>query len=94
MKSVPLSTRKLMSHMDIRRIDDLEECAKDLEMVRDRVRKAVAHTQAMPEFRHYTEGWLTAFCSDLDQSGSIASLISCITDKYVDEDGEPWEKDH
>lgn len=72
-------------------LQDLRKIQMDLNMVRLRLKEAVKRTRAKEEYEAYTDGWLTAFCTDPDQPGSIESLMDTIASKYVDEDGKPWE---
>lgn len=68
--------------------DDLSATLRE---ARDEIGKAVGRSEASSEFDNYTKGWLTSFADDIDQSGSVESLIDTIASKYVDEDGESWK---
>lgn len=60
--------------------------------IRDEIGEVIGQSKAARgEFNNYTKGWLTAFATDTDQSGSINSLIDTFVGKYVDEDGTPWK---
>lgn len=92
MKLTPKILRNIPKR-DLLVIFELQKLQSDLDMVRDRIKKTVRRTEAMNEYRAYTEGWLSAFSRDVNQSGSIASLIDTIVSEHVDEDGDPWDKD-
>jgi hypothetical protein len=83
-KALPLMTAKQRNKV----IELLDLQALLLE-VRDKIGEVVGRNNH--EYNGYTKGWLTAFASDADQSGSIVGLIDSIISEYVDEDGKVWE---
>ncbi len=87
------SARPFMTETERLKVNDLIRLQHRLLEIRDEIGAVVGrgHGQAAKEFSGYTKGWLTAFATDPDQSGSINSLIDCFVGKYVDEDGEPWK---
>jgi hypothetical protein len=82
-----------MPQKDCYKVTKLLNLQKQLLWVGFRVGEVLGRStsQAYAEYKNYTKGWLRAFANDLDQSGSIASLIDSIIGKYVDEDGVVWK---